>query len=331
MARINNQYHSPYEATIARYLPFIDSWLYPAEAAMRTSNEYWWKEQRHFSTRNIDLEKDAAQKESFFTIARDLLWKYNRPWLKNIAGGFTPVAYMWKDFKDTFKPYKADYQRNRDWLQPINGIGNILRGVLSLPLAVISTVESVLMLVWQTLKSIAYSLYDPKRHAQHFFPKLYLGITWTVSKLTAHVLDSAFSIIRGVTQIATFPLTWLVKIPLRQFGLTPKDETGECIQQNIEDNVGVKKMAQLLQALKNETAPTEFCNTDQPYALETAENMLKFKVLKSLQKGQPTEKFTDIVNQPIDDGRYHYNSETNTSAEADFYGYVAERMELTKS
>ena len=114
MARINNQYHSPYEATIARYLPFIDSWLYPAEAAMRISNDEWYQEQRHFSSRNIELEKTDAQKETFFTKARDLLWKYNRSWLKNIAGGFTPVAYMWKDLKDTFKPYKADYQRNRD-------------------------------------------------------------------------------------------------------------------------------------------------------------------------------------------------------------------------
>lgn len=299
MARINNQYKSPYEATIARYLPFIDRWLYPVEAQASKND---WLQNRHFSTRNIDLEA-VEQKDTLLSNVSSWLWKYNRFWLKNIAGGFTPVAYMWKDLKDTFKPYKADYQRNRDWLQPINGIGNIIRGVLSLPLAVIATLESVIRFTWWTLKNIGYIFYNPKAHEEHdeheeqapFLPNLFLGSTWIVSQLIAHVFDSAFSIIRGVTQIATFPLTWLVKIPLRHFGLTPKDEqTGERIQQKVEDNAGIKKIAQLLDASEQDTT----LNKDY------AEQMYGFKILKALHKGQPSDRFS------VDGDNVVHDSET---------------------
>lgn len=95
----------------------------------------------------------------------------------------------------------------------------------------------------------------------------------------------------------------MLKIPLRYFLLTDKDfETGECIQQNIEDNAGVKKMAAALK-LTLQISQSDYINrisdqlSDQPSDMEEAAHMFKFKVLKALQKGEPTEKFGKIARK----------------------------------
>lgn len=321
MARINNQYLSPYEVTIARLFPAIDQWLYPAEAEMARKADYWDNFHRHFSTRQITLNKSWSEPD-------DSIISFK--WLKNIAGGFTPIAYMWKDLKDTFKPYKADYQRKRDWLQPINGLGNVLRGILSVPLALIAVISNTLM----SIQYLYRGLRNPNNH-----PVVKLGlimllppwsIFYTAATLAAHLLDSTLSIVRGLTQIATFPLTWVFRIPLRHFILTPKDEqTGELIQQNIEDSPGIKKMARLLKehhaniGTFGRNYPSS--NLDQPEIYET-HYMFKFKVLKALHKGQPTAAFNDIEKQQLTEIKYF--EKLNGKNTNEFYNYVSDKMHL---
>lgn len=43
-----------------------------------------------------------------------------------------PLAYMFKDFKDTFKPYKSPFYLEEDLLQAANGVMNIIDGVYNI-------------------------------------------------------------------------------------------------------------------------------------------------------------------------------------------------------
>jgi hypothetical protein len=105
--------------------------------------------------------------------------RYNPNKQSKILGGFQPIMDMAKDFIDTFKPYKSSSYLVRDLTQPLRGIGN-------------------------TLVGIGYFFVA-------FIPFLGLQfdtrISWAIYGIT--------NVLRGLSQIVTSPLAWLLKIPLR--------------------------------------------------------------------------------------------------------------------
>lgn len=180
MPKINRGYQSLYEYLAAKDFPFIrwiDKRWYPEEVARMQDESAWSNDPASYPYRRWNPEGDGSVQ---------------------IVGSFQPLADMLKDAVDTFKPYKAGYQAKRDYFQPLRGLGNIARGMASLLCA-------PLVFLVNTVKS--YS--SPDRAT--FFQNMKLNF----SRTTSWMLDGIASLIRGVTQIATTPLTWLIKMPLR--------------------------------------------------------------------------------------------------------------------
>lgn len=197
------------------------------------------------------------------------------------TGAFQPLADMVKDFSDTFKPYKAKrYYIKRELLQPLRGLGNIARGV-----GIIVAVPFI----------FAFS----------FFKSLYCAATWesfkqqenfkglNVSSRTGFVtnfllvslmrtviwsIDSLCSLIRGATQIATAPLTWAVKIPVRLTLTAAKPIV------MLEDNSGMERLLELEKSYIS--GDRENKKDDNVYKLIPYE--FTRKALKAQRRGQQT-------------------------------------------
>jgi hypothetical protein len=116
-------------------------------------------------------------------------------------GGFNPILSSGKDIADTFKPYKSFYHVIRDAIQPLNGLGNIVKGVFDI-------VASPLILLYNTARYAKLAI--QKNRAEYFtMPMTVHGI-----KAAGHFTGGLTSIVRGIGQIATTPLMWL-RIPFR--------------------------------------------------------------------------------------------------------------------
>jgi hypothetical protein len=139
------------------------------------------------------------------------------------VGSFQPMADMLKDVIDTVKPYKSSYGLKRDILQPIRGITNVAKGVAILIATPVLFVAN----------AVRYALYSGsvRNFGKNLAINAFRSATWS--------LDGVNNIIRGITQVATTPLTLLIKIPLR--GII----TGIVGRLKIEDNAGIKRMANL--------------------------------------------------------------------------------------
>lgn len=121
-------------------------------------------------------------------------------------GGIQPLADAVKDGVDTFKFYKGPYQFKRDLLQPINGLGNIFKGlailVFFIPCTIIVPICFLLREHDDSTKCLSDTFYGRVLQSA-----VIILLSWPV--------DAISSIVRGITQIAFTPLTYLVKIPLR--------------------------------------------------------------------------------------------------------------------
>ena len=187
MLKINRYYTSMFE-TLAIKFPAILKWRF-VEFLYRDECE------RFRNTRCFRLRLSEPR-----GIKGDALF---------LLGGFQPLAYMGKDFVDTFTPYKSGSHVRRDLLQPLYGLGNIVKGLLNLIFV------PLMLLGGMVITLIACTpLVAPEKRLT------FVGFLNSIKEKfvfsCALLLDGSFSIVRGIMQIATTPLI-LFKIPLRGF------------------------------------------------------------------------------------------------------------------
>ena len=183
---------------------------------------------------------------------------FNTPLLP-LKGSMQAFLDMAKDTVDTFKPYKTNYQVKRDLSQPVRGLLNIGRAAATFVLA-------LGFLVYRT----GNGLFKKNHSYSYIKVKARYAFSW--------MAESMALALRGATQIATTPLTWLLKIPLRGI-LTysvgaPLIEDSKSIQNLVELSKG--------QLQKTATVDSNSINT----------NAIRFelhrKYLKAFRRGQQT-------------------------------------------
>lgn len=140
--------------------------------------------------------------------------------LNSFLDAIEPWADMYKDITDTFKPYKSRHQNSQDFIQPIRGLGNIFKGLVFI---VAAAIIAPFQFIFRTIAAI----FTPSK----FVSKTTFAI---VDALTPFIFGINL-LIRGAAQIATFPLTWMIKMPLRAAithrGKSPLMEESERIKQ----------------------------------------------------------------------------------------------------
>lgn len=117
-------------------------------------------------------------------------------------GGLNPLIAMGKDFLDTFKPYKSRFYIFRDLLQPLRGLGNVIRGLFNL-------IATPILFLINTARYAIMAI--QAKSFQLFLENMALNLI----KSGGGLLDGITSIIRGISQIITTPLTWFIRMPLR--------------------------------------------------------------------------------------------------------------------
>lgn len=126
-----------------------------------------------------------------------------------LLGAFYPLAKIVKDIIYTSKPYEATQQIQNDILQPVYGIGNCLKGIISITVGALllagyfCLLPFILIFFPLYVFGIILGLFPPMPE------KFIYPISW--------ILEGVCNLIRGVSQIIFFPLTFLIKMPLRAF------------------------------------------------------------------------------------------------------------------
>lgn len=133
-------------------------------------------------------------------------------------GAFQPLADMYKDFRDTFSAYKGLYQQQNDLKQPLRGLGNIFKSI--------GIIGGTLIFFVLNLIRLAFRFMNKDDSSEERV---------NLARTGAWLIEGASTMIRGLTQVATTPLTYLIKIPLRILITKIKGE------QKIEENNGIHR------------------------------------------------------------------------------------------
>ncbi len=139
-----------------------------------------------------------------------------------MKGAFQPLRDMLKDVVDTFKPYRSVWFVKRDARQPIDGLENILKGIFEL---IVSPLLFLLCPIYYAFRAESLKDYGAK-----------VGTLWLQS--LSWFIHGVLSVLRGATQIAATPLTWLIKIPLRGLNTLIRSLLEESFA--VENNPGVR-------------------------------------------------------------------------------------------
>lgn len=193
-------------------------------------------------------------------------------WTDQFLGAWQPFVAMANDVQYTFEPYKSTRDALNDIAQPLRGIKNILRGVANL---------IAVPLLWPInffrYIIIAHSMEDFKSKAGNY--TLY-SATW--------LIDGVTSIVRGVSQILTTPLTWFIKLPVR-VGVTffkgkPYIRENEEIQRLLH----LGKL-ELVNDLKNDSVVSDTIDS-----INAISHRLHEEYQKAEARGQPSDITADI-------------------------------------
>src|SRR3990167_46496 len=151
-------------------------------------------------------------------------------------------ASVWKNVKDTVKPYKINRHALRDlFAQPYYGVRNILLGV-----AVGSA--SILRSLINSFICLPFLLASPfSQVARNLLKSL---IKDQIRPSVFGVAASIVCLVRGVTQIAAWPLT-ILRAPLRVIITLVKGKP------KIEDNQGLRALVKKYDAAAKEKDPTK--------------------------------------------------------------------------
>lgn len=136
----------------------------------------------------------------------------------SLIAPFQHFINMGKDFINTARPYRYPSHYLKDLMQPLRGIGNILRGVGNIILGAVFSALSCCVLPLYLVLALPIvalrSLWNQRLLFSYSIPFLRGALDGIVTGI-GWMMEGIFSLVRGATQIATAPLTWIFKIPLR--------------------------------------------------------------------------------------------------------------------
>lgn len=125
-------------------------------------------------------------------------------------GPFLVFKDIGKDIADTFRPYKGLYQIYRDGMQPIRGLINILKGIASIIFPAIVFTSALLPCLFISGIVMIKIVFSPWKSGVHELKEVLHVMLTPLS----WIADGITTVIRGATQIAATPLTW-IKMLLR--------------------------------------------------------------------------------------------------------------------
>lgn len=123
-------------------------------------------------------------------------------WLTQWKGGLQHLVSIVNDLEHTVKPFNDKNDLLKEILQPYRGIKNILRGITNLVLAPLLFLFD--FIAYPTRSLFTWSFEGLGRNLNH---SLMCLVTWSA--------DGLLSLARGVVQLATTPLNWFLRLPLR--------------------------------------------------------------------------------------------------------------------
>lgn len=135
-----------------------------------------------------------------------------------LLGAFQPLVFMLNDVLYTLKPYPNKPEALYDLAQFSRGFGNLSRGIATL--IIIVPVAGLFYLV-QGFKLYKSLFSDSITHDNLIKP-----LSW--------LIDGVLSVIRGITQIATAPLTLFFKIPIRSLAAWIYGKPDICANEDIQ-------------------------------------------------------------------------------------------------
>lgn len=127
-----------------------------------------------------------------------------------------PFYELKKYVADTFKPYKTEHQKKREWWQWLSGFGNIAWGLLSI--------------------TVAFPLMYVLLEASVGDDNPFIGI----ARILLEVAASPIYLIKGVLQIVMTPFTLLIRKPLRHHLSNTQEKP------TLLDNPGMKEAVKRL-------------------------------------------------------------------------------------
>ncbi len=205
-----------------------------------------------------------------------------RAQILNLAGATFNVGWsMSNDLKTSFMPYPRatldkqdnEWQKEKDWMQPWYGISNVLQAATGIA-------ASPFLILRDLYKNLctAESFIDAMK-------SLVLGVTVLP---VLRLLTSAAYLIRGVTQLATTPLTWAIKIPFRYALTAIRDFSVE--RKLIERRPSiVQEIKNIKSALQQIDKNPNNNNHDHEKSIKDSLNNVAVKYEAAKGKGQQTE------------------------------------------
>lgn len=211
MKKINGGFTSLYEYYLANPDP---------EIVHHFAVFTYYLSEKFFPRINIPSQRVAPYRDRYNEHPRE-------PWLDQMLGALQPLVAMIQDTQYTFKPYKSKRDALNDALQPLRGLRNIVRG--SINFVAVPILWPVNLLRYAIM---ARSFNEFGIRVLHYS---LLCVSW--------LIDGTTSIVRGITQLLTTPLTWFIKLPLRAaitfFTGTPDICQNEEIQRLVQLGVTV--------------------------------------------------------------------------------------------
>lgn len=235
----------------------------PSAYLARKFQFFHWLRSRYFKFNKFDDELIMRARDP-----RSRLSPY-------FLGGLNPLLAMKKDVVDTFKPYKSNYYILRDLIQPVRGVGNIVKGLFN-------TVVAPLIFLANVPRYAVIGI------SQRSFGLFAENMAMNNARAGGGLLDGLTSIIRGVTQIVTTPLTLCIRMPLRGIITAVRGKPTVC--QNVEKRI--EKLETLIRK--------EYKTVDDTIAIDRGIQSLKVKVTKAEKRGQKVGADVNIINQKLD-------------------------------
>lgn len=189
----------------------------------------------------------------------------NLPFLQQ---GLNPLLAMKKDLFDTFKPYKSMFYIKRDLMQPIRGLGNLFKGLMDIPGA----------LLYFFLDSLTFL---STAGVGAFISTLPLRLLNTVGQL----LGGVSSMIRGLTQIASsvfMPLRILLRLGITYREGMPSVEKNQSLANKVAQ---LRAMFEFINAGSMAHAD-DLQRAEQSQTIDREMSSILLKLQKASRRGQ---------------------------------------------